>query len=538
MPGDRYDAVVVGAGHNGLVTAGYLARAGLRTIVLERGDRAGGALAAEEIAGAKVPVAAHTVGRLRRSVVEDLHLAEHGFLTITPAVRAFAPQPDGRSITLWGDPERTAQGLADVSADDAAAYAGFDRRVRSVASFLAHLSVATPPHLKTPSARDAMSGLTLGRALRGLGSRARREVLRVLPMAVADLVGEAFESDAVRGALASRGVLHAAVGPWSSGTATVFLAESAGRDAGAAGSTVYARGGPGALANALVVAVQSFRGEVRTGAEVAQVLVDDDRVQGVLLASGEEIEAPIVASNADPKRTLLGLLDPVTLGPNLVWRAGNYRTPGVTSKVNLVLSGVPRFAAEGGDDPERLLGRILIAPGIDYLERGFDAAKYGRVSDEPFLEATIPSLADPSIAPEGTHVMSVVLQWSPYRLRDGDWESERDGLGELAVKTLEQYAPGISDLIVERHVLSPLDLERDYGLTEGHALHGEPTLDQFFAWRPLLGHARYRMPVRGLYLCGAGAHPGGGITGGPGANAAREILADRKARTSRRAARS
>ena len=208
-------------------------------------------------------------------------------------------------------------------------------------------------------------------------------------------------------------------------------------------------------------------------------------------------------------------------------------TPGVTSKVNLVLSGVPRFAADGGDDPERLLGRILIAPGIDYLERGFDASKYGRVSDEPFLEATIPSLADPTLAPEGKHVMSVVLQWSPYRLREGDWESERDGLGDLAVKTLEQYAPGISGLIVERNVLSPLDLERDFGLTEGHALHGEPTLDQFFAWRPLLGHARYRMPVRGLYLCGAGAHPGGGITGGPGANAAREILADRKGRSAR-----
>jgi len=530
---DRYDAIVVGAGHNGLVTAGYLARAGLRTLVLERRDRPGGALATEELAGAKVPAAAHTVGRLRRSVIRDLQLAGHGFQTITPAARAFAPQPDGRSVTLWGDPGRTAEGLVDVSAADAAAYAEFDRRVRAVASFLAHLSVATPPHLKTPSARDAMAGLTLGRALRDMGARARREALRVLPMAVADLVGEAFESDAVRGALASRGVLHAAVGPWSSGTASLFLAESAGRDAGAAGSTAYARGGPGALAHALVSAVQSFRGEVRTGAEVAHVVVDGDRVRGVALASGEEVEAPVVASNADPKRTLLGLLDPVTLGPSLVWRTGNYRMPGVTSKVNLVLSGVPRFAAAGGDDPERLLGRILIAPGIDYLERGFDASKYGRVSDEPFLEATIPSLADPSLAPEGKHVMSVVLQWSPYRLREGDWNSERDGLGDLTIKTLEQYAPGISDLIVERQVLSPLDLERDYGLTEGHALHGEPTLDQFFAWRPLLGHARYRMPVRGLYLCGAGAHPGGGITGGPGANAAREILADRKARSAR-----
>jgi phytoene dehydrogenase-like protein len=251
----------------------------------------------------------------------------------------------------------------------------------------------------------------------------------------------------------------------------------------------------------------------------------------VALADGEEIAAPVVASGADPKRTLLGLLDPVTLGPSLAWRARNYRTPGVTAKVNLVLSGLPAFAAAGGDEPERLSGRILIAPGIDYLERGFDAAKYGRVSEAPFLEATIPTLSDPSLAPEGTHVMSVVLQWAPYRLRDGDWATERDGLADLALKTLEPYAPGIAGLVTEREVLSPVDLERDYGLTEGHALHGEHTLDQFFAWRPLLGHARYRMPVRGLYLCGSGAHPGGGVTGGPGANAAREILADRKRRS-------
>jgi len=532
VAGERYDAIVIGAGHNGLVTAAYLARAGLRSLVLERRDAPGGALATVELAGAKVPAAAHTVGRLRRSVVQDLRLTEHGFRPITPAVRAFAPQPDGRSVTLWSDPERTAKGLRAISPADADAFVAFDRRVRAVASFLAHIGVATPPHLKSPSAKDAVAGYNLGRALRTMGARGRRETLRVLPMAVADLVGEVFEADAVRGALASRGVMHAAVGPWSSGTASMFLAGSVG-DAGAAGETTFARGGPGALAAALVAAVRSFRGEIRTGTDVARVLVSGDRAHGVALTTGEEIEAPIVASNADPKRTLLGFLDPVTLGPNLVWRTGNYRMPGVTSKVNLVLSGVPRFAAQGGDDPERLLGRILIAPGIDYLERGFDATKYGRVSDEPFLEATIPSLADPSLAPQGTHVMSIVLQWSPYRLREGDWDSERDGLGDLAVKTLEQYAPGISDLVVERNVLSPLDLERDYGLTEGHALHGEPTLDQFYAWRPLLGHARYRMPVRGLYLCGAGAHPGGGITGGPGANAAREILADRKGRSSR-----
>jgi phytoene dehydrogenase-like protein len=530
---EGYDAIVVGAGHNGLVTAAYLGRAGLRTLVLERRDQVGGALATTELGKARVPAAAHTVGRLRPSVVRDLGLRGHGFTPVTPAVRAFAPQPDGSSVTLWGDPERTAEGLRGLSPTDADGYVAFDKRIRAVASFVAYLQVATPPNLKTPSLKDAHAGLGLARALRGMSSRGRREAIRLLPMAVADLVGEAFESDALRGALAVRGVQYTSTGPWSSGSSAVFLNDSAGNDGGAAGQTTFARGGPGALAEALASAVRTFRGDIRTGVEVERVVVGGDRVRGVVLQGGEEIHAPIVASGADPKRTLLGLLDPVTLGPSLAWRARNYRTSGVTAKVNLVLSGLPSFAADGGDDPERLSGRILIAPGIDYLERGFDAAKYGRISEAPFLEATIPTLADPSLAPDGTHVMSVILQWAPYALREGDWESERSGLADLALKTLEPYAPGIAGLVVESETLSPVDLERDYGLTGGHALHGEASLDQFFAWRPLLGHARYRMPVRGLYLCGSGAHPGGGVTGGPGANAAREILADRRARSSR-----
>jgi phytoene dehydrogenase-like protein len=234
----------------------------------------------------------------------------------------------------------------------------------------------------------------------------------------------------------------------------------------------------------------------------------------------------VVVSGVDPKRTLLGLIDPEELGPTLVWRASNIRTPGCSAKVNLAVSGLPRFAGADGD--ERLAGRIVIAPGIDYLERGADAAKYRRVSSDPYLEATIPSIADPSLAPPGQHVMSVIAQWAPYRLRESNWDVERDGLGDMVVKTLEAYAPGLSHLIVAREILTPLDLERDFGLTGGHVLHAEPGLDQFFAWRPLLGFARYRMPIDGLYLCGSGAHPGGGITGAPGAGAAREILSDLK----------
>ena len=420
--------------------------------------------------------------------------------------------------------------MREWSRADGDAFVTFDRKVRALASFVAYLDVATPPDVRTPSIGDAMSGLRIVRAFRELSPQAGREVLRVLPMAVADFVAEAFESDAVRGAVAARAVRYTAMGPWSAGTTAVLLADSAGNDGGAAGQTVFARGGPGALAEALAAAARAFGAELRTGAEVVRITDVGGAATGVALASGEEIRADVVVSGADPKRTLLTLLDPVTVGPTLSWRGENLRLPGMAAKVNLVLSGVPRFAGADGADDARLRGRILVAPGIDHLERAFDASKYGRVSDAPFLEATIPTLSDPTLAPEGTHVMSVLMQYAPYHRREGQWDTEREGLGDLVLKTLEEHAPGLSNLVTARQVLTPLDLERDYGLTEGHPLHGEPGLDQFFAWRPLLGHARYRFGIPGLYLCGSGAHPGGGVTGGPGANAAREILADRKRR--------
>jgi phytoene dehydrogenase-like protein len=522
----RYDAVVVGGGHNGLVAAGYLAKAGLRVDVLERRDRPGGILAEQELEpGVRAPALVHTVGRLRASVIRDLSLTAHGLRLIRPDIRLVAPQPDGTALTLWGDPGRTAEELRARSPRDADAYPEFDRRVRSIASFLAHLNAVTPPELEAPSLSDALTGLKFGRLFRRLGPKAGREALRVLPMPVADLVGERFEREEVRGALAARGVQFTAMGPWTAGTAAVLLNDSAGNDGGAAGQTAFAAGGPAALAEALARAARAFGAEIRTGAEVASVVTDaDGRATGVALASGEEVSARAVISSLDPKRTLLGLIDPEVLGPTQVWRVTNLRTPGCTAKVNLALSGLPRFAGVDGDD--RLRGRIVIAPSIDFLERGADAAKYRRVSDQPFLEATIPTLTDPTLAPEGRHVMSVLVQWAPFRLRDTDWDKERDGLGDLVLKSLEAIAPGLSTLVTSRQVLTPLDLEREFGLTGGHVLHGEPGLDQFFAWRPLLGFARYRMPVDGLYLCGSGAHPGGGITGASGANAAREILSD------------
>jgi phytoene dehydrogenase-like protein len=521
-----YDVAVIGGGHNGLVCAAYLGRAGLRVLVLERRDRPGGTVDTAEVApGFRVPAAAHTVGRLRPSVIRDLRLSDHGLKLIEPEVRAFLPGRDGRSLTLWSDPARTADELAALSPADAEAYPRFDRKVRSLASLMARLHAMTPPDISRLSLRDAAKGLGLVRALRGLGGPDQaREALRVLPMPVADFVAEAFETDLLRAAVAARGVQYTAMSPRSAGTTAVLLSDSVGGAAGAAGQATIAAGGPGALAEALASAARAFGAEVRFGAEVSAVTTRGGPPSGVVLGSGEEIAARAVVSAADPKHTFLGLVDPEALGPTFVWRARNIRSPGTVAKVNLALDGLPRF--EGSDGDERLRGRIVITTGIDDLDRAFDASKYGRLSDTPYLEATVPSLSDPSLAPDGGHVMSVIVQWAPYHLRDGGWDDLREELGDLVLKTLEEVAPGLSGLVRERQVLTPLDLERDYGLSEGHPLHAEPSLDQFFAWRPLWGWSRYRTPVRGLYLCGAGAHPGGGVTGAPGANAAREIVAD------------
>jgi phytoene dehydrogenase-like protein len=521
-----YDVVVVGGGHNGLVAGAYLAKGGKRVLILERSPRVGGILANTEIApGIIAPGISHTVGRLRSSVIADLKLAAHGLELIEPDVRLFAPQPDGTGITFWADAARTAEGLDEISERDAESYPVFDKQVRSLASFLAQVNAATPPDIKSPSLADALNGLKLGRAFKDLGTKASREATRALPMAIADYVRESFEHDGVCGALATRAVLFTSMGAWAAGSAAVFLNDSAGNDGGAAGQSTLARGGSGALADALSAAAQAFGAEVRTGADVIRITTRDGRATGVRLASGEEVTARVVAASADPKKVLTKLVDPVVLGPTLIWRGRNIRTRGATAKVNLALSGVPQF---NGATEEQLKGRIAISTGIDYLERSMDPVKYGRIADDPFLEATIPTLSDPSLAPEGTHVMSVLFQAAPYALRESDWDSERERLGDIAVKTLEKHAPGLGELVTARQVITPLDLERDHGLSGGHVLHQEPGLESFFAWKPLLGHARYRFAIPGLYLVGSGAHPGGGVTGGPGANAARVIASDLK----------
>ncbi len=534
--GGGYDAIVIGAGHNGLTCAAYLARAGLGVLILERRDQVGGIAETIEIApGVRSPSIAATVGRLRPSIARDLDLRSHGLSLVAPAVRLFAPAADGSAVVLWADVERTAEELRRRGRPvDAAAYPAFDRLVRSLGGFIAELGETTPPDIAAPGLDDALRGLALGRAYRGLGRSDARTILRVLAMAVADFVAESLQSDALRAAIAWRGVRNASLGPWSAGTTLNLLADAAGNDGGVAGETVFARGGPGALAGALAEAARSFGAEIRTGTEVTAIVTNaDGAATGVRLASGEEIAARAVVSAVDPKQTLVRLVDPVALGPTLRWRAGNIRQPGAVATVALALSGLPTFPAADGDD--RLLrGRILVgADGIDAVERAFDAAKYGRISERPIVEATIPSLVDPSLvedAPDGTHVLHAHVQWAPRSLRDGDWDGCRDELADRVVAALETVAPGIGRLVAGRRVWTPLDLERDYGLTGGHPWHAEPALESFFLWRPMLGSARYRMPIARLYLAGSGAHPGGGITGGPGRNAAREIARDLRRR--------
>lgn len=533
-----YDVVVVGAGHNALVAAAYLARAGRSVLVLERRERVGGAVdTVELVPGVRAPAVAHTVGRLRPAVARELGLKAHGLRLIAPDVRVWAPRPDGPSIALWRDMVATQASLRAVSAGDAAAYPLFDTRVRALSRFLVDLGEETPPDVRAPGFGDALLGLRLGRAFRGLGREDGRTILRVLAMAVADFVGEAFESDSIRAVLAWRGVRHTAMAPWSAGTTKVLLDDAAGSDGGASGETVYAAGGPGALAEAIAAAARAAGTEIRTGAEVVAVTSVDGRATGVALASGEAIAARAVVAGVDPKRLLTTLVDPVAIGPSLRWRATNIRTPGSVAKVNLVVDGLPKVAAAAkaaAEEPRLLRGRILLgATGIDAVERSFDATKYGRIPDHLVVEATIPSLADPSLvadAADGLHVISAHVQWLPTTPREGTWDEAREGLGDRVVRSLETVFPRLARRVVARQVLAPADLEREYALTGGHPMHAEPALDSFFLWRPLLGHARYRMPLEGLYLAGSGAHPGGGVTGAPGRNAAREVLADLRRR--------
>jgi len=522
------DIVIIGGGHNGLVTAFYLAKAGFKPLVLERSAQVGGAAVTDEFhPGFRCSTLAHTAGPILPGVVRDMQLEKHGLKLITPDVCVTALSPDGRALSLYQDAGKSAQEIAAFSQKDAAKYPEFERSLGKISKVIGEALATTPPDIDHPSRGDLWSMLKTGRAIRKLGKKDMFRLLRWGPMAVADLASEYFETELLRAVIAARGVFGTFLGPWSAGSALVLLIRAAG-DPHPAGSASFAAGGMGAVTQAMAAAAQAAGAEIRTGVEVIEIHVQNGTATGVLLSTGEEILAKAVISNADPKRTLLKLTDPTHLSPDFVQKMQHYRGNGTVAKVNLALSGLPRFTALKNGDASALKGRIHIGNEIDYLERAFDESKYGNFSRQPYLEATIPSLTDPTLAPEGKHVMSIYMQYAPYKLKGDwpncDWEEQRKAIGQTVVGTLAQYAPNLPELILTHKIITPLDLEEKYGLTGGQIFHGELALDQFFTMRPLLDWARYRTPIENLYLCGSGTHPGAGLTGGSGANAAREIL--------------
>jgi phytoene dehydrogenase-like protein len=514
------DAIIIGAGHNGLVTAFYLAKAGLKPLILESRATAGGCVADEEFApGFKAPLA-HAIGPLRTSVVNDMGLARR-IRFIQPDPRLVTLSPDGRALALSTDVGRTVEAIRPFSQNDAAAYPAFCATLGRLGGFLAHLLEMTPPDIDGPAAGEMWDLLKVGKRFRTLGKKDGFRLLRWGPMAAADLVAEFFESDLLQAAVAARGVFGTAQGPWSAGSGAVLLLNAA-IDPAPGGRSLTIKGGLTALADAMVDAARGAGAEIRTGTRVSRVIVREGRAGGVVLDSGEEIEAPVVISNTDPRRTFLELIDPVELDPGFIMRARNYRSRGTVAKVHLALNTLPSFA--GVANPADLHGRIQIGPSVDYLERAFDPSKYGEIPGEPYLDLTIPTLNDPELAPANRHVLSAHVQFVPYHLSHGTWDENRDRLASIVIDTIERYSPGLRRFVEATQVLTPADLERSYGLSGGHIYHGEPALDQLFTMRPFLGWARYATPIRNLFLCGTGTHPGGGITGGSGQNAAQEIV--------------
>ncbi len=520
---NTYDTIIIGAGHNGLVTAAYLAKAGKKVLVLERRAIVGGAAVTESFADAPdfkfSPLAENA--RLLPQIARDLNLnVEY----INNDVEIFAPQPNGDALTLWRDVKRSAQDIARFSKKDAECYPPFAAQVNALSSVLSALMKVIPPNLPNPSRADLFELAKMLNPTRKLGKKNLHDLMRVLPMSSADWLDEWFESDALRGILAARAVTGITWGPRASGTAYTFLYSHAG------GDSAQVKGGIGALTQSLADAAKKFGAEIRTNADVVNIITRDDAAVGVALKSGEEIYAPAIVSNADPRTTFLKLLDPQSLDAYFLAEVQTIKYRGSCARVHFALDALPEFSALKNSDVNSLRGHIQVAPSLDYVERAYDDCKYGDISRAPFLDVTIPTLNDATLAPQGKHVLSVYMKYAPYHLKKGNWNDPstgsglRERLGNVALDTLSQYAPNLKSIIRAKHIITPLDLEIVYGLSEGNPNHGEMTLDQFLHNRPVAGYAQYRAPVRGLFMCGAGTHPGGGVTGANGFNAARVVL--------------
>lgn len=516
-----YDAIVIGAGHNGLVTAAFLARAGNRVLVLERRENIGGAAGTEEIyPGFYFNTGAHNAGLFRTEIIKALDL-DLDFIE-GPAILT-ALKTDGPALTIWRDPTETAHELRDLSSADADAYIEFSEYVSRLVEVLDGMMLQTPPDLSNLKIKALFPWLKLALKVRRMGRRGMMELMRVLPMSITDLLDNWFESDLLKGALGTRGIIGTMQGPRASGTALMYFYGLLGSIGNGVQALRFMRGGMGRLPAALASVAKHHGAVIQTGAGVERILIDQGVARGVALASGEEIRATTIVSSAEPRHTLFELVGAHHLPVRIVRRLKNLRLRGSTARVNLALRAMPRFTGIA-DDSGRLSGHILVAPSLDYLEHAYDDAKYGKISAQPTLDILIPTILDPSLAPDGRHVMTINVQYAPYDLRDGDWDQQKEILGERVMQLLAKYAPGIRDLVLHKQVITPLDLERDFGMTEGSIFHGQMAMDQMLFMRPVAGMSGYQTPIENLFLCGAGTHPGGGVTGAPGYNAAREIL--------------
>jgi phytoene dehydrogenase-like protein len=521
--------VVIGGGHNGLIAAFYLAKGGFRPVVLESREMVGGGAVTEEFhPGFHGSTLAHTLGPLRADVARDLQVEKFDCQILQPDPRVFSPAPDGRAVLFYSDVAKTAGAIARISAKDGEKYPQFAEALEEIAGVFEQLCSITPPAIDKPTPEDLWNLFKTGRAVRGLGKKRIFDLLRWGPMAVADYVAEFFETELIRATIAARGIFGTALGPWSAGSTAVLLMRAAA-DANPVGTAAFSRGGLGKFTNALAEAAKQAGAEIQTNAEVQQIRTKDGAVVGVVLRDGEEIATEAVVSGVDPKRTFFDLLDPSQLDPSFAQRMKNLRAKGTVAKVNLALGNLPSFPSlvgTVGPDGFRaaISGRIHIGPEIDYLERAYDASKYGQFASAPYLDVMIPTILDPSLAPEGKHVLSAYFQFAPFHLQEGTWDSRRKELGDTVVKTLTQYSPNLPNVIEGMQVITPADLEKTYGFTGGHVFHGELALDQLFTMRPVLDWARYKTPVRGLFMCSSGTHPGNGLTGASGANAAKEII--------------
>jgi phytoene dehydrogenase-like protein len=521
-----YDAIVIGGGHNGLVNGAYLAKAGLRTLILERRNVVGGAALTEELRpGFWFTSFSYALSLLRPDIIQDLDLVKHGFMPLLMP-STFAPMENGDYLLMGQDRGENIQEIARHSKHDADAFDAFEHDILKVLRIIKPLLDQVPPDIFSNDPEELIALASLGRRFRDLEPKVLHDAVRLLTGSAADFLDDYFESDILKGWLASASIIGTKVGPYSQGSGLVLLYHMLGEHDGVFGTWAFHKKGNGGFTQVLARAARSFGAEIALESPVANVITRNGRATGVALADGSEYHADVVVSAIDPRRTFLELVDPVELPTDLVDAIRRFRFQGTSSKVNFALDGLPKYPALG-DRGDQYRGFTNIGPTMEYLEHAFDDAKYGWYSQKPYLDCAIQSTIDPDMAPPGKHVMSCFVQYTPYKLRESDWDTERENLGDTVQRTLESFFPGFGDLVLQREIRTPLDIERIVGLSEGNNCAGEFLAPQRFFFRPAPGWSQYRTPIDGYYQCGSGTHPGGCVMGAPGKLAAGQILNDR-----------